>query len=247
MKENRVMRSNILLVVSFVLMIASLYLVFVYVPTEKEMGIVQRIFYLMVPMGWLAILSFHIVFIGSILYLLALSLTMLKRKRLSRCWKVVSYLRKRERKWDTLAYCSAEVGIVCTTLALITGSIWAKPIWGVWWTWSEPRLTATLVLWLIYLAYLMVRSFATEESRGARFAAVVGIIGFIDIPFVILATTLWRGLHPGPIIFAGGLAPPMLLTLLISIAAYTVLYFSLLGRRIGLREVGTEIKKLTHD
>ncbi len=224
MKEHWVMRSNTLLVVSFVLMIASLYLVFVYVPTEKEMGIVQRIFYLMVPMGWLAILSFIIVFIGSILY-----------------------LRKRERKWDTLAYCSAEVGIVCTTLALITGSIWAKPIWGVWWTWSEPRLTATLVLWLIYLAYLMIRSFATEESRGARFAAVVGIIGFIDIPFVILATTLWRGLHPGPIIFEGGLVPPMLLTLLVSIAAYTVLYFSLLGRRIGLREVGTEIKKLSHD
>lgn len=223
MKERGVMRSNSLLGLSFLLMVAALYLVFVYVPTEKEMGIVQRIFYLMVPMGWLALLSFLIVFIGSILY-----------------------LRKRESRWDILAHSSAEVGIVFTTLALITGAIWAKPIWGVWWTW-EPRLTATLVLWLIYLAYLMVRSFAAEESRGARFAAVVGIIGFIDIPIVILATTLWRGMHPGPIIFKGGLAPPMLLTLLVSIAAFTALYFCLLGRRIGLREAEAEIKKLSQD
>lgn len=113
MKERGVMRSNSLLGLSFLLMVAALYLVFVYVPTEKEMGIVQRIFYLMVPMGWLALLSFLIVFIGSILY-----------------------LRKRESRWDILAHSSAEVGIVFTTLALITGSIWAKPIWGVWWTGS---------------------------------------------------------------------------------------------------------------
>ena len=121
MKEYHLFRSG-LLGLSFILFVAALYLVFIYVPTEKVMGIVQRIFYLMVPMGWLSLLSFLIIFIGSILYLV-----------------------KRQSKWDTLAYSSAEVGIVFTTLALITGSIWAKPIWGVWWTW-EPRLTATLVL-----------------------------------------------------------------------------------------------------
>lgn len=166
------MRRNILFSLSLVLMMTALYLVFVYVPTEKEMGIVQRIFYLMVPMGWLALLSFFIVFIGSILYLV-----------------------KRTDKWDIIAYSSAEVGIVFTSLALINGSIWAKPIWGVWWAW-EPRLTSTLVLWLIYIAYLMVRSFAADKPRGARFAAVVGIIGFVDLPIIILATTLWRGIHP---------------------------------------------------
>ncbi len=217
------MRSNILLGLSFLLMVAALYLVFIYVPTEKEMGIVQRIFYLMVPMGWLALLAFLIVFIGSILYLV-----------------------KRESRWDILAHSSAEVGIVFTTLTLIVGSIWAKPVWGVWWTW-EPRLTSTLVLWLIYVAYLMVRSLAADESQGARFAAVVGIIGFIDIPIVVLATTLWRGMHPGPIIFQGGLAPSMLLTLLVSIAAFTTLYFCLLGRRIGLREAEAEIRKMSQD
>jgi heme exporter protein C len=214
------MKSNILLGLSFVLMVTALYLVFVYVPTEKEMGIVQRLFYLMVPMGWLALLSFIIIFIGSIRYLM-----------------------KRESKWDILGHSAAELGIVVTTLALITGSIWAKPIWGVWWTW-EPRLTATLVLWLIYLAYLMVRSFATEESRGARFAAVVGIIGFVDIPIIALATTLWRGMHPGPVIFQGGLAPPMLLTLLVSIAAFTALYFLLLIQLTSTKNDEGEIRRL---
>ncbi len=214
------MKRNILLWLSLALMVAALYLVFVYVPTEKEMGIVQRIFYLMVPMGWLALLSFLIVFIGSIFYLV-----------------------KRESRWDILAHSSAEIGIVFTTLALIIGAIWAKPIWGVWWTW-EPRLTATLVLWLIYLAYLMVRSFATEESQGARFAAVVGIVGFIDIPIVALATSLWKGIHPGPVIFQGGLAPSMLLTLLVSIAAFTALYFLLLIQRVSMKNDEIEVKRL---
>ncbi len=214
------MFSRGLLGLGFILFAGALYLVFIYVPTEKEMGIVQRIFYLMVPMGWLALLSFLIIFIGSILY-----------------------LRKRESKWDILASSSAEIGIVFTTLALIVGAIWAKPIWGVWWTW-EPRLTATLVLWLIYFAYFAVRSFATEESRGARFAAVVGIVGFIDIPIVVLATSLWRGIHPGPVIFQGGLAPPMLLTLLISLAAFTALYFLLLIQRVSMKNDEMEIRRL---
>ncbi len=214
------MKRIILLWLSLALMVSALYLVFVYVPTEKEMGIVQRIFYLMVPMGWLAMLSFFIIFIGSIFYLV-----------------------KREGKWDILAHSSAEIGIIFTTLALIVGAIWAKPIWGVWWSW-DPRLTATLVLWFIYLAYLMVRSFATEASQGARFAAVVGIIGFVDIPIIALATTLWRGMHPGAVIFQGGLAPSMLLTLLVSIFAFTTLYFLLLIQKVSLKNDEIEIQRL---
>ncbi len=214
------MKRNILLWLSLALMVIALYLVFVYVPTEKEMGIVQRIFYLMVPVGWLAMLSFLIVFIGSILYMI-----------------------KRESKWDILAHSSAEAGIVFITLALIVGSIWTKPVWGVWWTW-EPRLTATLVLWMIYLAYFMVRSFATEEYRGARFAAVVGIVGFIDIPIVALATTLWRGTNPGAVIFQGGLVPAMLLTLMVSIIAFTALFSLLVIQRVSMRNDEREIKRL---
>ncbi|MFC1873989.1 cytochrome c biogenesis protein CcsA [Chloroflexota bacterium] len=215
------MKKNILWGLSLLLMMVSLYLVFIYVPTEQTMGVIQRVFYLMVPVGWLAMLSFLVIFISSILY-----------------------LRKKERKWDVIAYSSAEIGIVFTTLALITGSIWAKPIWGVWWAWEEPRLTATLVLWFIYFAYLMVRSFAAEESRGARFAAVIGIIGFIDIPIIALATSLWRGIHPGPLIFQGGLAPAMSLTLMVSIAAFTALYFLLLTQRVAMKNDEIELARL---
>ena len=220
MKERGILRSDILLGLSFVLIVAALYLVFIYVPTEAAMGIVQRIFYFHVPVAWVAFLAFFVVFIASILYL----------------WK-------RDNKWDILAYSSAEVGIVFTSLVLITGSIWAKPIWGVWWTW-DARLAIMLVLWLIYLAYLMVRSFATEESRGARFAAVVGIVGFIDVPVVALAIVLWRTQHPGPVIFEGGLAPSMLFTLLVCLVAFTVLYILLLVQRVLLREAEVEIGKL---
>jgi len=212
-------KRNILLWLNLALMVTALYLVFVYVPAEKTMGIVYKIFYLMVPMGWLSLLSFLIVFIGSILYLV-----------------------KRESKWDILAHSSAEAGIIFTTLALFTGAIWAKPVWGVWWAW-EPRLTSTLVLWLLYLAYFMVRSLATEESRGATFAAVVGIVGFIDLPIIILTTTLWRGMHPEPIIFQGGLAPSMLVTLLVSITAFTALYSLLLIQRVSMKNDEIEVKR----
>ena len=219
MKESPIFRSG-LLGLSFILFVGALYLVFIYVPTEETMGIVQRIFYFHVPVAWVAFLAFFIVFLGSILYL----------------WK-------RESKWDAIASSSAEVGAVFTTLVLITGSIWAKPIWGVWWTW-EPRLTTALVLWFIYIAYLTVRSFATDEQRGARFAAVVGIVGFIDVPIVALAITLWRTQHPGPVIFQGGLTPPMLLTLIVCVAAFTTLYSLLLIQRVSMKNDEIEIKRL---
>lgn len=219
MKENYSIM-KLLTVITFILFIGALYLVFLYVPTEATMGIVQRIFYFHVPVAWVAFLAFFVVFICSIMYLV-----------------------KRETRWDIIASSSAEVGIVFTTLVLITGSIWAKPIWGVWWTW-EPRLTTALVLWLIYIAYFIIRSFATEESQGARFAAVVGIVGFIDVPIVALAITLWRTQHPGPVIFEGGLAPSMLLTLFVCLIAFTILYILLTIQRIALRNDEIEIKKL---
>ncbi len=207
-----------LLGLSFVLIMVSLYLVFIYVPTERTMGIVQRIFYFHVPVAWVSFLAFFIVFIGSILYL----------------WK-------RTKKWDIMANASAEVGFAFTTLILITGAIWAKPIWGAWWVW-EPRLTTALVLWFIYIAYLLVRSYATEESKGARFAAIVGIVGFIDVPIVALAITLWRTQHPGPVIFEGGLAPAMLLTLLVGIFAFTALYAVLLMHTASIKNDEVQIK-----
>ncbi|MFC1907481.1 cytochrome c biogenesis protein [Chloroflexota bacterium] len=212
--------SRVLPGVGLVLMVAALYLIFLFVPTEESMGVVQRIFYFHVPLAWVSFLAFFIVFLGSILYL----------------WK-------RNSKWDILASSSAEVGAVFTTLFLTTGSIWAKPIWGVWWTWS-PRLTTALVLWLIYLAYLLVRAYASDDQRGARFAAIVGIIGFIDVPIVALAITLWPPQHPGPVVFTSGLAPSMLLTLLVSLAAFTVLFLILVTQVARLKKDRDEIMRL---
>jgi heme exporter protein C len=202
------------------LMMAALFLIFVYVPTEANMGIVQRIFYFHVPLAWLAFLAFFIVFIGSILYLV-----------------------KRDSKWDRLAYSSAEVGVVFTTLFLIAGSVWAKPIWGVWWTW-EPRLTAALILWIIYIAYLLVRSYVSNKEQGARFGAVIGIVGFLDVPIVSLAITLWRTEHPSALIFQGGMAPSMLLTLIISLLAFTVLFALLLSLRLSTMKMDFEVRRI---
>ncbi|MFC1904462.1 cytochrome c biogenesis protein [Chloroflexota bacterium] len=205
---------------SCILMLAAIYMVFIYVPTEKHTGIIQRIFYFHVPLAWISFLAFSVVFVFSILY-----------------------LSRRSARWDNIAYASAEVGTVFTTLVLITGPIWAKPAWGIWWTW-DARLTATLVLWLTYIAYLLVRSYATEPSQGARFGAVLGIVGFIDVPIVFLAVNLWRTQHPTTIIFEGGLAPPMLLTLLVSIAAFTVLYVLLTMQSVSLKNVESEVNDL---
>ncbi|MFC1971186.1 cytochrome c biogenesis protein [Chloroflexota bacterium] len=221
MKKNYIIEKW-LLGLSFVLFVSALYLIFIYVPTEESMEIVQRIFYFHVPIAWVAFLSFFIVFLSSILYL----------------WK-------RKSKWDVIASSSAEIGVVFTTLVLITGSIWAKPIWSVWWVW-EPRLTTALVLWFIYVAYILVRSYASEESRGARFAAVVGIVGFIDVPIVTLAITLWRTQHPGPVIFGGGLAPAMLLTLLICLFAFTTLYALLMLQRVSLKNSENELRRIKY-
>ena len=216
------MTSRILLVLSILLIVASLALIFIYVPTEKTMGAVQRIFYWHVPLAWNSFLAFFVVFISSIAYL----------------WK-------RSKKWDMLASASGEVGVVFTTLFLISGSVWAKPIWGVWWTW-EPRLTTALVLWLIYVAYILVRSYASSSERGARFAAVVGIVGFLDVPIVFFAISANSPMGGGsPMIFSGGLADPrMVLTLVTSIFAFTALYALLIWQRLASLKDEEELRHL---
>ena len=143
-----------------------------------------------------------------------------------------------------MAHVSGEIGILFTTLVLVTGPLWAKPVWGVWWTW-DARLTATLVLWLVYIAYLMVRNYAVTREQGSRFAAVVGIVGFVDVPIVFIAVKLWRTQHPSTIVFEGGLTSEMVLTLLISITAFTLLYVVLLIQGWFLRKVEAEVYDLS--
>jgi heme exporter protein C len=216
-------RGNVLWAAGCVLMLAALGMVFLYVPTEKETGVIQRIFYFHVALAWVSFLAFLVVFISSILF-----------------------LRKRSIRWDTIANASAEVGILFTTLVLITGPIWARPVWGVWWTW-DARLTTTLVLWLTYAAYLLIRSYTADPERGARSSAVLGIVGFINVPIVFLSVNLWRTQHPGTMIFEGGLTGSMFLTLIVSIAAFTLLYVILVSQMTYLKWLECVIRELKRE
>jgi len=185
-------------------MIASLWAIFAYAPTDAIQGVAQRIFYFHVPMAWIAYLSFFIVFVASI-----------------------AYLRSRDEQWDWLARASAEIGTVFTTLVLITGSLWGKPIWGTWWQW-DPRLTTTLILWFIYVGYLMLRSYTGRAASGARAAAVLGIVGFVDVPIDYLSVTWWRTIHPAATyVTDGGLPPQAVTAFMLSLTTFT-LFFALL-------------------
>jgi len=199
--------------------LAAIYMAFVYAPKEATMGDVQRIFYFHVGAAWTAFLAFFVVFVGG-----------------------VAYLRTRNRRWDALALSSAEIGVVFTTIALAMGSIWAKPVWGAWWTW-DPRLTTTTVLWLIYVSYLILRGTIDEPERRARFAAVVGIVGFVDVPIVFLSIRLWRTIHPVLVKSKGfDMAPEMVLALLAALLACTLLYGYLLLVRTSLERRRLEVE-----
>jgi heme exporter protein C len=181
------------------------------------MGIVQKIFYLHVPSAFLAFFAFFITFIASILYLY-----------------------KRNYRWDIIASSSAEIGVIFCTIVLITGPIWAKPIWNVWWTW-DPRLTTTLILWFIYVAYLMLRRVAGENQRS-NFSAVFGIFGFINVPITFLAIRLWRTIHPLVITGKGiSISMPMKHTLIIAFVAFFLLFFWLLINRIRLENMRLKV------
>jgi heme exporter protein C len=210
-----------LAVLTFVLMAASLYAAFIYAPTEPRMGHIQRIFYIHMGTVWVATVAFMIVFVSSVMYL----------------WKGT-------RKWDILAYCSAEIGVVFLTITILTGSIWAKPIWGTWWTW-DPQLTTTFILWILYIVYLVLRSSAGSDTKKAKFAAVFGILAFIDLPLVYASVRVMRGISP--VVFGprgGGIAPEMMHALLINLAACSLLFILLLLERIDLERMSDELAVL---
>jgi heme exporter protein C len=191
-----------------------LYLGLIYAPTDAIQGNAQRIFYIHVPMAWVAFLAFFVVFVAGIMYL----------------WK-------RSLIWDQIARSSAEIGLVFTTLVLVTGSFWGRPIWGTWWTW-DARLTTTLLLWFIYLSYFMLRAYAGERERAARYSAVIGIIGFIDVPIIYWSVDWWRTLHPGPVIDTSGAKMPgqMVLALLVCLLGFTLLYAYLMYQKLGIEQ-----------
>jgi len=210
-----------LIALTTVAMVISLYLVFVYVPTERTMGDVQRIFYFHVPSAWVGFLAFLVAFIGGIAYLL-----------------------RRQWRWDAVGAASVEIGIVFSTIALVTGSLWARPAWNTWWTW-DPRLTTTLILWIYYVSVLLLRQMVESEERQARFSAVLSIVGFINVPIVFLTIRLWRTIHPVLFTSEGfSLEPSMLLTMLVSLLTFTLLYLCLLWVRVRQATLHAEIGRL---
>ena len=200
----------------------ALYFVFIVAPEEKIMGIVQKIFYFHVPSAWVAFLAFLVVFIGSIMFLL-----------------------KRDYYWDAVSLASAEIGVLFTTIVITTGPIWAKTVWNAWWTW-DPKLTTAIIMWFIYLAYVVLRLAAGEEEKTARFAAIFGIVGFLDVPLVFAAGRWWqKTFHP--IVFnnpSGGLDPAMKPAFFTSLFAFTVLYFYYLVKSTRINLVQREINRL---
>ena len=210
--------------VTGVMMLIDLYLIFMVAPTDSVLGHVQRVFYFHVPIAIMSFLAFFVVFVGSI-----------------------GHLVRRGTRWDSVAHAAAEVGVVFVTLALITGVIWARPIWNTWWTW-EPRLTTTLILWLIYVAYLMVRSFAPDQAKAAIYASVMGIVGFIDVPIVYYSVVWWRSIHPSPVVGpfaqADALDGTMALVLLFSFITFVFLFLYLVLERTALRDAEDQLGRI---
>ncbi|MFI5091027.1 MAG: cytochrome c biogenesis protein [Terriglobales bacterium] len=192
------MKFKILAGITFLLLSYALYQGMVVAPREATMGDIQRIFYYHVPSAWTSFLCFFANFIASIIY-----------------------LARRNLKADAFAVSTAEVGVVFCTVVLVTGPLWARPVWGIWWTW-DARLTTTLVLWLIYVSYLMLRRYSTGQATPTL-AAALAIFGFLDVPIVYMSIRWWRTQHPQPVIAGGqgsGLDPHMWAAVLWNWAAF---------------------------
>lgn len=210
-------------IITLIMMLVSTYAAYIYAPNEIIMGPIQRIFYFHMGTVWVATVAFIIVFIASIMYLV-----------------------NGKRKWDTLAYCSAELGVFFITLTIITGSIWAKPVWGTWWTW-DPQLTTTFILWILYIVYLLIRANSGYDEKKAKYSAVFAIIAFIDLPLVYISARVMRGISP--VVFGpggGGIEPKMMDALLITLVSFTLLFILLLLERIKNENLKYQINKLIY-
>jgi len=202
--------------VLFAAMLGSLYMALIGAPRERTMGDLQRIFYFHVPAAIVGMTAFAVNFAASIMYII-----------------------RKNRRWDNLGVAAAEVGVLFFSMVLITGPIWAKPVWFVWWTWS-PRLTASLILCMLYLAYLLIRKYIEDPERRGLASAVFGIIAFVDAPLVWFSIRWWRDIHPSPVLESGGLAPSML-------PAFLLLMIYLLRRRFFLAALECEVEYLARE
>ena len=202
-------------------MLAALYFAFIYAPTEASMGTVQRIFYFHVSAGILSYVAFLVVGFASL-----------------------KFLYSREMRWDRLAYCSAEVGVLLAGSNIAMGMLWAKPVWGIWWTF-DARLTLQLVLALIFVSYLMLGVYVSDPMKRATLQAVFGLMGAADVPINYMAIRWWRTQHPAPVIAGGadsGLDTDMYIAFGVTLFAMTLLYLYLVRRRIALERSSQEVE-----
>jgi heme exporter protein C len=192
-------------------------------PDESTMHAIQRIFYFHAPSGMVALIAFTICFIANIGYLVG-----------------------RKPHWDWLAVAAAEVGVAFNTVVLITGPIWAKPAWGIWWAW-DARLTSTLVLWLLYISFLLLRDLIADPDRRSVFSAIYGIFLFLDVPLVYFSIRIWRTQHPQPVILGGqgsGLDPTMRKVFYLCWFALTAVMVILIRQRYQLERARNEVEEL---
>jgi heme exporter protein C len=218
---------SILDIITAVLLITAAAMVFFYAPEEAVMGDVQRVFYFHVSSAWVGMLSFLVAAIAGVIY-----------------------LRKGERKWDIAELSAVEIGMVFSFAAIVSGSIWARPIWNTWWTW-DPRLTTVTIMLLIYAAYLMLRAGIDDPNRRARFGAVYAIIGFLSVPLTFFSARLFRTIHPVVIgtnqpgaTGSFDMTPPMLQTFMFSLLVFTLFFAVLLWHRIRLGALADKVEQL---
>jgi heme exporter protein C len=225
--ESKPRSLKILDAVSLILLLIATIMVFFYAPLEAVMGLVQKVFYFHVAAGWVGMLSFMVAAFAG-----------------------VAYLRTSHRKWDIVGLAAVEIGMVFAFINIVTGSIWARPIWNTWWTW-DPRLTTATIMMLIYAAYFMLRSGIDEPDRRARFGAVYAIVGFLSVPLTFFSARLFRTIHP---IVIGTNQPGaegafdmtgmMLVTFLFSLLTFTFIFADLLWHRIRLGRLADKVEQL---
>jgi heme exporter protein C len=221
------MMKNILAAAAvFLLLGVAVYASFFIAPTDVKQGLIYRILFLHVPSAWTGLTAFFISFLANLLYV----------------WR-------RQPRWDWLGVSAAEVGLAFTTVVLVTGPIWAHPVWGIWWTWS-PRLTSTFVLWLLYVAYVVLRTLIEEPARRALLSALFGIFAFIDVPLVFGSIRWWRDQHPQPVVMGepgSGLDPVMYKVLLFSWFAMLALMTLLIRQRYRLEAMRGDLETIQQE
>ena len=213
--------------ITLVIMVVAIYMVFGYAPIEQVMGLVQKVFYFHVASAWVGMLAF-----------------------MAAVAAAIAYLAKRDPVWDLVGLGAIEIGLAFCLITIISGSIWARPIWNTWWTW-DPRLTTATIMELVYAAYLMLRAGIEDPERRARFGAVYAIIGFISVPLTFFSIRIYRTIHP--VVIGGAdpnatgafsMTPAMGLTFAISLVAFSFLFASLLWHRIRLGQLSARVEQL---